>query len=112
MSNEGRPPNKRCCFAVLKRDWQGRLDTQFYLPKHRELERRMDSSGYPVHTVGSPDIATQVVDGPFGSDLKVEEYSQLRDRAFEGRDEEAAKALFKASGAATWKEGEWEGALR
>lgn len=45
-------------------------------------------------------------------DLKVEEYSQMRDRAFEGRDEEAAKALFKASGAATWKEDEWEGALR
>jgi hypothetical protein len=36
----------------------------------------------------------------------------MRDRAFEGRDEEAAKTLYAASGAATWKDGEWEGALR
>lgn len=45
-------------------------------------------------------------------DLKVEAYTLMRDRAFEGRDEEAARALFKASGAAAWKDGEWEGALR
>jgi len=50
--------------------------------------------------------------GPGTQNLRVEEYTVMRDRAFEARDEEAARALFKASGATTWKEGEWEGALR
>ncbi len=49
---------------------------------------------------------------PATGNLKVEEYTLMRDRAFEGRDEEAARALFAISGAAAWKEGEWEGALR
>lgn len=44
--------------------------------------------------------------------VNVEEYTLMRDRAFEGRDENAARALFAASGASAWKEGEWEGALR
>lgn len=44
--------------------------------------------------------------------LSLEEYSRLRDRAFEHCDEDAAKKLFELAGANKWKEGEWEGALR
>ena len=34
----------------------------------------MHSCGHPVYRIGSKEISTQVVDGPFGSDLKVDEY--------------------------------------
>lgn len=34
----------------------------------------MNACGFPVHTVGSPVVSRQVVDGPFGSDLKVDDY--------------------------------------
>lgn len=34
----------------------------------------MKESGFPVHRVGDPAVSVQVVDGPFGSDLKVDEY--------------------------------------
>jgi hypothetical protein len=41
-----------------------------------------------------------------------EMYSFIRDQAFEHRDEQAARLLYELADAATWKEGEWEGALR
>lgn len=44
--------------------------------------------------------------------VTVEMYSFVRDRAFERRDEKAARLLYDLAGAASWKEGEWEGALR
>lgn len=65
---------RRQLFGITRGEYEGRLDVQFYLPKHRELERRMHSCGSPVHRVGSAAISKQVVDGPFGSDLKVDEY--------------------------------------
>lgn len=61
-------------FGITRGEYEGRLDVQFYLPKHRELERRLHSCSFPVHRVGSAEISRQVVDGPFGSDLKVDEY--------------------------------------
>jgi hypothetical protein len=39
-------------------------------------------------------------------------YSFIRDQAFERRDEKAAQLLYELSEAASWKAGEWEGALR
>ena len=42
----------------------------------------------------------------------VEMYSFIRDQAFEFRDEKAARVLYDLSGAASWREGDWEGALR
>jgi len=41
-----------------------------------------------------------------------EMYSFIRDQAFERRDEKAAQLLYELSDATSWKEGEWEGALR
>lgn len=65
---------KKICFAMRRGKYEGRLDVQFYLPKHCDLEYRMKKSGFPVFPIGSPAISIQVVDGPFGSDLKVDEY--------------------------------------
>jgi hypothetical protein len=39
-------------------------------------------------------------------------YSYIRDQAFDGRDEKAARTLYDLAKASAWKEGEWEGALR
>jgi hypothetical protein len=45
-------------------------------------------------------------------EVSKEMYSFIRDQAFEHRDEKAARLLYDVAGAASWKEGEWEGALR
>ena len=50
------------------------------------------------------------VKGSAGCSL--EKYNQIRDLAFERRDEKAAMALYEMAGATDWKDGEWEGALR
>jgi len=45
-------------------------------------------------------------------EVTLEMYSFVRDQAFERRDEKAARVLYDLADAATWKEREWEGALR
>ena len=45
-------------------------------------------------------------------EVTLEMYSFVRDQAFERRDEKAARVLYELADAASWKEGEWEGALR
>jgi hypothetical protein len=45
-------------------------------------------------------------------EVTLEMYSFVRDQAFEHRDEKAARLLYELAGAASWKEGEWDGALR
>jgi hypothetical protein len=45
-------------------------------------------------------------------DWSLEKYSQLRDLAFERRDENAAMALYETAHASEWKDGDWDGALR
>ncbi len=45
-------------------------------------------------------------------EVNLEMYSFIRDQAFEHRDEKAARLLYELADAASWKEGEWEGALR
>lgn len=61
-------------FGITRGEYEGRLDVSFYLPKHLELEHRLKASPYHSHGIGSAAISIQVVDGPFGSDLKVTEY--------------------------------------
>lgn len=51
---------------------EDRLDVQFHHPAHRDLERQLRASPYPVRRLR--DIAIRLVDGPFGSQLKVSEY--------------------------------------
>ena len=45
-------------------------------------------------------------------EVTVEMYSFVRDQAFERRDEQAARLLYDLAGVSSWREGEWEGALR
>ena len=45
-------------------------------------------------------------------EVTVEMYSFVRDQAFDRRDEKAARLLYDLAGVSSWKEGEWEGALR
>jgi len=45
-------------------------------------------------------------------EVTVEMYSFVRDQALERRDEQAARLLYDLAGVSSWKEGEWEGALR
>lgn len=50
------------------------MDCQFHLPAHHFLEYRIRQSTYPVYHIGEPEVSIKSVDGPFGSDLKAEEY--------------------------------------
>ena len=45
-------------------------------------------------------------------EVTVEMYSFVRDQAFERRDKQAARLLYDLAGVSSWREGEWEGALR
>lgn len=60
------------CFGVGRGELEERLDAQFYQPKYLELEHKLKQCPYPVQHLR--DLALQIVDGPFGSQLKVEEY--------------------------------------
>lgn len=54
-----------------------RFDCQFHLPEHHFLESRINKSGLPVFKIGDLEISQNIVDGPFGSQLKVEEYQEI-----------------------------------
>jgi hypothetical protein len=45
-------------------------------------------------------------------EVTLEMYSFIRDQAFEHRDAKSALLLYELAGADSWREGEWEGALR
>lgn len=62
--------NKR--FLVKVNDLEGRLDPVFYNPQNTYNEYRIKKSQWGFDKIGN--IAIRVVDGPFGSDLKVDEY--------------------------------------
>ncbi len=64
------------CFAIRRGEIEHRLDCQFYLPEHRYLKEQIRHSSYPVFRLGDPEISQKIVDGPFGSQLKVEEYKK------------------------------------
>ena len=44
------------------------------MPKHIELETKLKNSKFSLYKLGDSFISSQIVDGPFGSDLKVNEY--------------------------------------
>jgi len=61
------------CLRVERGELEERLDAQFYQPQYLELEHSLRHCPYPVQRLR--DLALQIVDGPFGSQLKVEEYA-------------------------------------
>lgn len=54
----------------------------------------------------------QSIGGSGQDEISLEMYSFIRDQAFERRDDKAARLLYELAGAASWQEGEWQGALR
>jgi len=64
--------NAPLCFAIERGECKGRLDVQFYQPEYIGLEKQILSLPYPAYKL--QDLAGQIVDGPFGTQLKVEEY--------------------------------------
>ncbi len=61
-------------FATKQSEIIRRLDCQFYSIKYRLLIEKIMASPYKVYKLGDPYVARRIVDGPFGSDLKVEDY--------------------------------------
>lgn len=59
-------------FLVGKSQLMGRFDPLFYIPSQRANIERIKNSPYPFDKVRH--LAKRIVDGPFGSDLKVDEY--------------------------------------
>jgi hypothetical protein len=57
-------------------------------------------------------LEKKVREGAPPAAMTVEKYTQLRDQAFDLRDEKAAQTLYALAGASEWKEDEWEGSLR
>lgn len=64
--------DKNRFFLINRSELKGRLDTVFYHPKYLANELAIKTSKWGHERVGS--IAHRIADGPFGSDLKVEEY--------------------------------------
>lgn len=59
-------------FSIDVKEIKGRIDPLFYFSIYRENEQIIKRSKWPVKTLA--DISPKIVDGPFGSQLKVEEY--------------------------------------
>jgi len=64
--------DKNKVFLVNRSELEGRLDAIFYHPKYIANENAIKRSKWGYEKVGH--IANRITDGPFGSDLKVEEY--------------------------------------
>lgn len=64
--------DKNKVFLVNHSELEGRLDTVFYQPKYMANEGAIKISKWGFEKVGH--IAKRIADGPFGSDLKVDEY--------------------------------------
>ncbi|MCK9397013.1 MAG: restriction endonuclease subunit S [Methylobacter sp.] len=59
-------------FLIKRHDLDARLDVEYYQPKHFELLTRLSASQYPVKTL--KEISKKIVDGPFGSSVKANDY--------------------------------------
>ncbi|ACV24364.1 N-6 DNA methylase [Methanocaldococcus fervens] len=58
-------------FIVYRNELEGRLDAYYYKDEFRELEKKLKKSKFKITTLGK---IAHVFDGPFGSELKNEEY--------------------------------------
>jgi restriction endonuclease S subunit len=64
--------NKDKVFLVKQSELDVRLDPVFYKPEYRDNESHIKNCAWGYDSVAQ--IAKRIADGPFGSDLKVEEY--------------------------------------
>lgn len=65
-------PSERA-FYIQRSMLGSRLDAEYFQPKHYRLLGEMDASGSPVLPLRR--VASRVVDGPFGSAIKAEDYT-------------------------------------
>ncbi|MFP3870468.1 MAG: hypothetical protein ACLFVT_06260 [Syntrophobacteria bacterium] len=84
------------------------MDFQAFLTKCRSEPTVSDFESYLSYCI----LEKKHAESRGEHQCSVEMYCYLRDQAFERRDEKAARRLYEMSEAATWKENEWEGALR
>ena len=61
-------------FAVRQGEIVKRIDCQFYLPTHRLLKESLEKGGFPIFKLGDRKVSKKIFDGPFGTQLKVEDY--------------------------------------
>ncbi|MDO9169065.1 MAG: restriction endonuclease subunit S [Methylobacter sp.] len=64
--------DKNKVFLIKRHDLDARLDVEYYQPKHFELLTRLSASLYPIKTL--KEISKKIVDGPFGSSVKANDY--------------------------------------
>ena len=48
---------------------------EYYNPKYYRLLQQMEKSGFPITTIR--EISKRVVDGPFGSEIKASDYTEM-----------------------------------
>ncbi len=60
------------CFKVFANEIEGRIDPYYHSKIFKENEKQIKSSKFGIKTLKQ--ISKKIVDGPFGSQLKVEEY--------------------------------------
>ena len=59
-------------FFINRGKLDERLDVEYYQPKHFELLARLLASRYPLKLL--KDVSKKIVDGPFGSSVKADDY--------------------------------------
>jgi restriction endonuclease S subunit len=64
--------DKNKVFLIKRHDLDVRLDVEYYQPKHFELLTKLSASHYPLKTL--KEISKKIVDGPFGSSVKADDY--------------------------------------
>lgn len=60
-------------FVVWSDEIEGRIDPLFYHPKYLQTIHKLQKSKYEIKRIG--DICNRIVDGPFGTQLKVDDYT-------------------------------------
>ena len=59
-------------FLINRGELEARLDVEYYQPKHFELLNKLLTCHYPLKRL--KDVSNNIVDGPFGSSVKNEDY--------------------------------------
>jgi hypothetical protein len=84
------------------------MDFKSFFEKCRHESTVSDFESYLAHCILEKKATPSARTGA----ISVEQYTQMRDQAFDLSDERAAQTLYSLAGASDWKEGDWEGALR
>lgn len=84
------------------------MDFRSFFERCKQESSVSDFESYLAYCI----LERKAAEGTQAGAVTVEQYTQMREQAFDLMDERAAQALYSLARAADWKEGEWEGALR